>query len=152
MALKQFQDLQRQQKKENLAYILISPLRVTMVTQTHEMMITAFDQKMYLNTSTAVGYVTPTHLFHQMDRHLAVFKELLQEKFIRIQPYELDEFRQQYALELSQLLLHDLPDLIPRMMQIDLYHEIRCEETVMVLFGLYLDKVTPLFPLIPEEL
>ena len=131
---------QKNQEKGTISYLLLSPSLFGVNTGSYDVIISAFDENMYFDTASAVGYWRPDFVYRHVHIHLKPITKLLEKHFIRIMKYELEEFRQLYASLYHIFLFKPLLILSQEIHNSSRYNEVKKAENIEVLLGKYMEK------------
>ena len=89
---------QQSGKKGALRYLVISPLRSSIITGSYEFLIAAYSADMYLDNSECFEFWCPKKIYEYLEQDMQYFGKLANNEFVRLHNYEVDEFRTHYAV------------------------------------------------------
>lgn len=139
-ALTEYSERQAVGEKGALECILISPACYGINTGSYEVTISALDQRMYFDPEVVMSYWQADFVYHHIDDFMKILPDFFKKHFIRVKEYELEEFRQIYALGYQGFLFAPLLLLTARIPTLESYQRIKHAKEVWVLYGLYMEQ------------
>ena len=125
--------------KGKLKYIIISFLNSSVITQTYDLQVDFYDDRMYLDENTATGYWRPGFMvpYLKLD-DINTLQTLFSQKVTRVMDYEMLELQYGFIGILSSLYPHFCAKLIQHSRH--LLCEVEKEDEIPVLFGIYMES------------
>ncbi len=130
---------QHQSDKGRLKFVVISLLNSSLITQSYELKIDLFDERMYLDGNEASDYWQPSFMLPYLQiEDMEAVRKLLSGRIPRITDYEMLEVQYGYAGTLCTLYPFFLKKLVHHSKR--LISQANPESEVLVLFGNYMEK------------
>ena len=125
---------------KKVKYVVVSTLESSNITQSYELQIAFFNEKMYADDTPVYTYWKPMYIFSKVEEDICFAKEKMSEKIIRIKDYEMAPIKKEYLLNHYFLALLFLRQLLPDVLERseELYSCLEPEATV--LWGRYMEK------------
>lgn len=125
---------------KDLKYIVISPLSSGVITQTYEMQVSLFDEKIYADENPLCFYWTPEFLYKEVDRDMNRYEEQASKEIIRLRKDEVNEIRRRYVLCHSYILMFFMDKATKRLMELSVWQRVAGED-IKILYGTYMEKM-----------
>ena len=138
--LLQGKQLQEEQKKGKIQFVVFSYLQGEALENRIEIKIDLFDEGFYLDMEECTGYFRPEIMQAQYIQDIKKLHKETEKNFIRLQIYELQEIEKSYATRyryICGLMLKSMADLI---MEVLSKSDIMLAEDIRLIYGAYMDK------------
>lgn len=109
--LRKTEILQKQQRKSNIQYLVFSFLRCGVLQDRLEIRIDALDDSFYLDEEEAESYFYPTFLQGKYVNDLELIHQTAKKKFVRLQKYEYEYMKKEYASFYFSILYQIIKEL-----------------------------------------
>ncbi len=130
-------------RKEELKYVIISPLGSGVITRSYELQIALFDQNLYNNENPLCIYWTPKFVFKDIEEDMATYRKIASKEIIRLREDEVYEIRRRYALCHAYVSMQYMDSIIRKIYRLPVWKETACDGT-KVLYGTYMEQMVEL--------
>lgn len=131
--------LQKQNKKGDIQYLAFHFMQYGMYMDKLEMRIEVLDDRFYLDEEEAAGYYRPAFLLNRYLADLDFLYRKAGESFIRLQDYELEKVKEEYANFFSAILFQMMKGLSGLIMELVKESGIRITDRFMMIYGEYME-------------
>lgn len=123
-------------KKESIdeVYIIISPLKSSIITKKYELVLGCYDENLYLDKEAIYDYFHIKYLFKNINKDVEEIKKEISKKFIRFLDFELREIILEYEYKYMELYLEYIKDILNEI------NNLETDKKVKILYGEYMDK------------
>ena len=137
--------LQKQQRKNGLQYLVFSFLRHGIIQNRPQIRIDALDDSFYLDEEEAESYYHPAFLQEKYLNDLESIYKKAGKKFIRLQNYELEDIKEEYAGFYFSILFQMIKELSGSIAKTVLTSGISVEDSFKIIMGEYMNHAAVLF-------
>lgn len=130
-------------RKEELKYVIISPLGSGVITRSYELQIALFDQNLYNEEDPLCLYWTPKFIFKDVEEDMAAYKKMAAKEIIRLREDEVYEIRRKYALCHAYVSMLYMDRITRRVFELPAWKETAGADT-KVLYGTYMEQMMEL--------
>lgn len=136
------QTMMEQQSKQKgaAAYLFISGLKSSLLTENWYYRVETFDEGCYLDDSGTASYYCPDYLMPFFKEDLIHFHKIIQKDFVRIKKYELDAIRDSYIYYYHSIVLKMCRELIPIIVENSEFQVMEKAGVLKVIFNDYMDE------------
>lgn len=132
--------LQQEEKKGDIEYILISFLRTHIMEDDYRFRIDLYDNSFFLDRVECSGYWDIHFIFQYIQEDMEFFKEMVSQYTYRVEEYEFDLFKKEYATGYSYVAYEYLAGSIEQILKMKEYQCVNKSEKIKIYFGEYMDK------------
>lgn len=137
--------LQKQKKKGGIQYLAFSFMQYGVYMDRLEMRVEALDDNFYLDGQETAGFYRAEFLQDRYMEDLAFLKRKAGEKYVRMQDYELEEIKKEYAGFFSSVLLRMMQGLTGLVTETVKESGVLTTDRFMVLYGEYMERAVILY-------
>ncbi|MDE6388738.1 MAG: hypothetical protein K2L82_13150 [Lachnospiraceae bacterium] len=130
-------------RKEELKYVIISPLGSGVITRSYELQIALFDQNLYNNENPLCLYWTPKFIFKDIEDDMVTYKKAAAKEIVRLREDEVYEIRRRYALCHAYISMQYMDGIIRKIYCLPVWKEVAGDDT-KVLYGTYMEQMVEL--------
>ncbi|SNS15353.1 hypothetical protein SAMN05446037_100516 [Anaerovirgula multivorans] len=134
-------ELQNEEKKGPIAYIVISFLRTRIIEEDYQLRIDLYDEMFYLDKVECSGYWKVDFVFQYLHEDIELFKEKIEEYIEKIQDNSYELIKKDYAAIYNYFLYEYLKKNIKLLLETEEYQSLNKTEDLKIGFGEYMDKV-----------
>lgn len=138
-------DLQKQQKKGKIQYLVFSFLQYGIYLGSLEMRIDILDDGFYLDEQEVAGYYHPVFLQERNIEDINFLQKKVRERFIRLQNYELIDIGKEYAGLYQSILYRMIESQIGIIMETISDSEVIVADEFEIIFGEYMNRARLLY-------
>lgn len=138
--LKKTELLQKEHKKGEVQYFIISFLRCSIYLDKLQWRMDILDDQFYLDDQECEGYYLPVFIQGKYWEDLDFLLEKARDRFIRLQNYEWMEIKEQYTEFYVLFVLQMVDSLIEYIMEEIEENKISLSESFKVICGEYMDR------------
>ena len=137
--------MQRQDKKGDIQYLSFSFLRYGIYLDRLELRMDVLDDGFYLDEREAAGYYCPIFLQDRYLRDLTYLYQKAEEKFIRMQEYELVKIKNKYTGFYKSILLKIVESLSELIVEEVEKSGVYITDDFKIIYGEYMDSATVVY-------
>lgn len=139
-------DMQAREQKAEIAWVSVSYLRSSLLTETYDLRIDLYDANFYLDVNEVSGYWNGAFVYAYFREDMAYYTKMAREEMIRIMPGEMKAFMIGYSAHYQAFLRCFCRKHLPRITELPSYQKMQKAADIKFTFGEYLDKTTVIYP------
>lgn len=137
--------LQKQGRKGGIQYLSFSFMQYGVYMDRLEMQVEALDDNFYLDGQETAGFYRAVFLQDRYREDLAFLYRKAGERFVRMQDYEREEIKKEYAGFFSSVLLRMIQGIMGLVTETVRESGVRTTDRFMVLYGEYMERAVILY-------
>lgn len=138
-------DMQRQNRKGKIAYVVCSFLQYSGCLSRLLLRIETLDEGLYLDNQEAAGYYCPQLLQEHYHKDLELLYQKAYEEFVRVQEYELEEISQAYVEYYDALIYNILQSVSILILRTVSESGICLSDDFQIIYGKYMGEAAVLW-------
>lgn len=138
-------ELQKQNRKGSLQYLLFSFMQYGVCSGILEMRVCAFDDRFYLDEEEAAGTFPLTFLQDQYGNDITYLYQKAEEKFVRIQNHERTDIREWYSGYYDSIVYAVVESLAELIMKEIAESGVKITDRFKILYGGYMDQAETVY-------
>lgn len=143
--------LQESGLKEEIAYIVITYLRSSILTGSYEFMFQLYSQDFYYDAVETSGVWAPLFIMKYYEKTVEYLENAVKSKVIQLQEYEFRKIKLDLAGDYYKLASIFIAEQIQDMLQLTCYKKLKKASTLKILYGGYMDMTIELASVEAEE-
>ena len=145
-AFGQAADLQRDEEKGAAQYLLLSHLYSGVWTGGYSIKLDVFDKRLYADPHEVDAYLELNWLHGFLAEDMAYFRKGLLKHIPSLKEYELEQIRYRYVHYYHAVALTLISEIIPALLRLPEFENLKVEPEFEILFGGYMDKAVVIWP------
>lgn len=138
-------ELQKQNRKGSLQYLLFSFMQYGVCSGILEMRVCAFDDRFYLDEEEAAGTFPLSFLQDQYGNDITYLYQKAEEKFVRIQNHERTDIREWYSGYYDSIVYAVVESLAELIMKEIAESGVKITDRFKILYGGYMDQAETVY-------
>lgn len=118
----------------NPIYIIISPLKSSLITKKYELVLGCYDENLYLDKEAIYEYFSIKCLFKSVEKDIDYIKKEINKEFVRFLDFELKEIILKYEYKYMEMYLDYVKELLNEIDKLEI------DKKVIILYGEYMEK------------
>ena len=143
--LERADELQKQNRKERLQYLLFSFMRYGVCSGILEIKVCAFDDRFYLDEEEAIETFSLTFLQDQYGNDISYLYQKAEEKIVRIQNHERTDIREWYSDYYDSIAYAVVESLAELIMKEIIESDVKITDCFKILYGGYMDQAVTVY-------
>ena len=139
-------DLQREEEKGAVRYMILSHLYSSICTGGYSVKLDIFDRRLYADPHEIDVYLRLDWLSGFLAEDMEYFRNELAKRVPSLKGYEMEQIRYRYVYYYHSLALELLSESLPSILQTLEFQQLKVQPDFQVMFGGYMDKAVVIWP------
>lgn len=135
-----FQRIKKEQelrKKGAIHYIVISFIYSSLETETYELQIEVFDERLYFDKNPVIGKTESYILKKYFNKEWKQYIDFMKKDILQLKLQEIYPFRKIFICKYERLIKEILSQYLPYILKLKTYSEIQRSEDINIIYGEY---------------